>query len=438
MKKIYENNPLYNFLRVFVDSQFRFAYRRMQICGSENVPKDGAVIFAPNHCNALMDALAVLCIDRKHKVFVARADIFKKPLFRKILTFVKIMPINRVRDGFRSVLESEQTIENSIEVLNNDVAFCILPEGTHRPMHSLLPLGKGISRIAVGADKGLGGKKHLYIVPVGCEYGDYYRYRSTLVVNIGKPVDVTEYIAAHPEKTEPELLVDIRTLTGEAMRKQIVWIPDDEDYEPTWELCKLMTGSISEYQPKERLEANQAAAARIAALREAAPDRVRRLFDKAEAFRQARKKAKVSSHAVNTMQPFRTALWRTLVSLVMLPFALVCCALSLPGWVGAQALASTAKDRSFHNSLRYGIILFVWEPVLLILSIVLFCTVKWYWALAVLLLPVGMPALTFQWFEELRRLASAWRYAGNGRLQRQKEDLLKELNEWKEKIIETK
>ena len=433
MGKIYEYDFVYKVLCWYCEWQFRGSYRRLRYVGRENLPKDGAVIYAPNHCNALMDALAVLFIDGERKVFVARADIFKKPLLKKALTKIKIMPINRVRDGFRTVLNTEQTIEDSIEVLNNHVPFCILPEGTHRPMHSLLPLGKGISRIALGAARGLGESNHLYIVPVGCEYGDYYRYRSTLVVNIGKPLDITEFVATHADKSDPELLSDLRELTADAIRPQIVWIPDDEDYEATWQLCKLESGDISEYRPEERLKANQAAAARIAALRETDPDRARRLFDKAEAYRQARLEAKVSDHAARAKRPLGAALWRTLVSLVMLPFALACCIGSLPGWAAAQWMASTAKDRSFHNSLRFGVLLLVWKPVLLIASIVLMCTVSWYWGLAALMLLAPAATLTFQWFEELRRLASAWRYAGNRRLQRQKEDLLNELNGLKEK-----
>lgn len=433
MGKIYESDSIYKILCWYCEWQFRGSYRRLQYVGKENIPEDGAIIYAPNHCNALMDALAVLFIDGRSKVFVARADIFKNPLIKKALTKFKIMPIHRVRDGFRSVLNTEQAIDNSIEVLNNGTPFCILPEGTHRPMHSLLPLGKGISRIAAGAVKGLGEEKHLYIVPVGLEYGDYYRYRSTLVVNIGKPLDITEYIAAHPEEAEPELLNDIRTMTGDAIRGQIVWIPDDEDYTATWELCKLASEHISEYQPLKRMEANRATAARIAALREADPDKARRLFDKAEAYRQARQEAKVSDHAVRAKRPLGAALWRTLVSLVMLPFGLACAAISLPGWAGAQALASTAKDRSFHNSLRFGVIILGWKPLLLIASIVLMCTVSWYWGLAALLVAAPAATLTFQWFEKLRRLASAWRYAGNRRLRRQKEDLLNELNDWIEK-----
>ena len=148
MKEIYENDVLYAGLRPIVDAYIRGSYKKIRYIGLENIPTDGAVILSPNHCDALMDPFALLAMDSSRKVFVARADLFQKPVLKKILTFLKIMPIYRVRDGFRSVLAGEETIEKSIEVLNNQVPFCILPEGTHRAMHSLLPLGKGLSRIA--------------------------------------------------------------------------------------------------------------------------------------------------------------------------------------------------------------------------------------------------------------------------------------------------
>ncbi|HQB24056.1 MAG TPA: 1-acyl-sn-glycerol-3-phosphate acyltransferase, partial [Bacteroidales bacterium] len=59
----------------------------------------------------------------------------------------------------------------------NKVPFVIAPEGTHRPMHSLLPFGKGVFRIALLANEELQGEKQVYIVPVGLEYGSFFVYR---------------------------------------------------------------------------------------------------------------------------------------------------------------------------------------------------------------------------------------------------------------------
>ncbi|MBQ7963464.1 MAG: 1-acyl-sn-glycerol-3-phosphate acyltransferase, partial [Alistipes sp.] len=116
-RKIQDNDRAYNFLRYYVDFALKLSYRNIRYVGLEKVPQDGSVIYAPNHTNALMDALVILAMDRKPKVFVARADIFRRPLLAKIFTFLKIMPIMRIRDGFDEVKKNNQTIEKAVDVL---------------------------------------------------------------------------------------------------------------------------------------------------------------------------------------------------------------------------------------------------------------------------------------------------------------------------------
>ena len=428
MKKIYERDNRYFLLRFLTDASFRRCYKSLRHIGYDNIPKDGAVILAPNHCNALMDAFAVLTLDHSRKVFVARADIFQNPVVHKILTFLKIMPIHRVRDGFRSVLSSDETTEKCIEVLNNRVPFCILPEGTHRSMHSLLPLGKGLSRIACGACRTITDGRHVYIVPIGLEYGDYYRLRSSLLVTCGRAIDVTEMIAAHPEMNEPQLLSLIREQTAERLRELIVYIPDDDDYEAVWELAKLQSGRVSEFRPQERQAANRAAVVNLLRLREKNPDKARTLFEKAVAWKQARQAAKVSLHAVFARRPLGAALWRTLKMLLALPFGVVFALSSVLAWAGGEWLASRTDDAAFRNSLRFGVIAVLWPILMVIAAVVLFCTLPWYWALAALVLLVPAPFLAYEWFEQLRRLASSWRYLCKSGLRRQKKELTEEMN----------
>ena len=147
-KKIQDFNFFYWFLRYYVDFSLKLSYRKIKYVGKEKIPQDGAVIFAPNHTNALMDALIILAIDRKPKVFVARADIFKNPTLAKIFTFLKIMPIMRQRDGLKEVKKNQEIIDKSVDVLRDKIPFCIFPEGTHNTKYSSLPLSKGIFKIA--------------------------------------------------------------------------------------------------------------------------------------------------------------------------------------------------------------------------------------------------------------------------------------------------
>ena len=244
MPKIQDKNSLYSFLRPYVDWMFRRSYRQFRYVGKENVPSDGAIIYAPNHTNALCDAMCVLGIDHSRKVFVARADIFHDPKKANILHWLKIMPINRVRDGLDEVRHNDETLNNAVDTLRDGVPFCILPEGTHRPMHSLLPLGKGIFRIALQANEAFGEEKPIYIVPVGLEYGDYYHLWDSLTVNIGKPIDVTAFVKAHSELDHAQMMVALKEELTMRMRELILWVPDDEHYEEN--IAKLLP-------PKKRL-----------------------------------------------------------------------------------------------------------------------------------------------------------------------------------------
>ena len=50
-------------------------------------------------------------------------------------------------------------------------------------------------------------------------------------------------------------------------------------------------------------------------------------------------------------------------------------------------------------------------------------------ALAAIVLLIPAPLLTYDYFELVRRTASAWRYVFNGKLRRQKEQLMVELRQ---------
>ena len=236
MGKIQDKDRLYSFLRPYVDWMFRRSYRSFRYIGKEHIPADGAVIYAPNHTNALCDAMCVLGIDHQQKVFVARADIFRDPKKAKILNWLKIMPISRVRDGLEEVRHNDETMHKAVETLHDGVPFCIFAEGTHHPDRSLLPLSKGIFRIALQANESFGEQKPVYIVPVGIAYGDYFHLWNSVTVTIGEPMNVTEFVKEGERgkvKSEsyPQIMMALREELTLRMRELILWVPDDEHYE---------------------------------------------------------------------------------------------------------------------------------------------------------------------------------------------------------------
>ena len=235
-KKIQDYNFAYDFLRYYTDLALKLSYRKIKYVGREFIPKDGAVIFAPNHTNALMDAMVILAIDHRPKVFVARADIFRNPKIAKILSFLKIMPIMRMRDGYEEVKKNNETIERAVDVLRDGVPFCIFPEGTHQAKYSSLPLSKGIFRIALSAVE-LMPDTPLYIVPVGLRYGSFFRFRSTVRVQIGEPINVGRFLSEHSEISQAEQITAMRDLLTERMHRSIFHIPNDEDYDAMYEIC---------------------------------------------------------------------------------------------------------------------------------------------------------------------------------------------------------
>lgn len=226
MSELWKHNKWYSILRYWVDLCTRRSFVKLEVEGK--LPEDGrAVIVAPNHCNTLMDALVVLQTRHEQMAFGARADIFRKPLAARMLHWLKILPIARKRDGLRSVAQNLEIMPVILDLLHHGMVFCLFPEGRHRTMYSLLPIHKGLVRIALknAVDQ------PTCIVPAGLNYSDFFHFRGTCKLRYGEPIDVNAFLAAHPGLNHHDLF---ELLSGELwnrIKDLILYIPDDENYE---------------------------------------------------------------------------------------------------------------------------------------------------------------------------------------------------------------
>ncbi len=229
--RIEENSALYGFLKVYVDFLFK-KYYRVTVTGLDNIPSEGTLIFAANHQNALMDALAMLSVRKGQPVFMARADIFKNPTVRKILTFLKIMPVYRMRDGYENLSLNNEVFRKTIDVIKNRNGLVILPEGNHCGEKRLRPLKKGIARIALQAEQAMAGKLDVRIVPVGIDYTNYLRVGSQLHVSFGVAIRVAPLLLEY--KDSPAMAYNVLlSLLKSGLKSRIVHIDDEKYYNVT-------------------------------------------------------------------------------------------------------------------------------------------------------------------------------------------------------------
>ena len=375
MSRIHDRDPLYNFLRPYICRSFKRAYRKIEFRG--DFPRDGAVIFAPNHANALMDALAVLTLSAGPTVFVARADIFKKRPTRDILTFLKILPINRIRDGVDSLKENDAITQKCIDCLRDKVPFCILPEGTHRTQHSLLPLRKGIARIAFGTYEQVKDEMPVYIVPVGLEYEDFYRYRSTLLVNTGKPIVLQDFMREHSDLDQQQQMRQLLLLLEERMKETIVYIPSGKDYAARWEMANM---ELSKERPRKLFR-------RLERLREeTGKDLSPRQKKRAMRWRKWRVRRGISLQSL----VYRRSVWRVIGNILLLilglPLFIASAVLILPGLATVAAFRRKLRDPAFRNSLRFVAYTIINPPVLFLICLGLAFVLPWWACLAAFVL----------------------------------------------------
>ena len=422
-QKIYQKDLGYDILRPIVDWNVKQSYRRVAVKGQENIPTDGAVILAPNHCNTLMDALVILRANKKETVVGARADMFNIKLVAKIMFFLRILPMVRQRDGLRNVLKNKDTEEIIVETLEHGVPFCIFPEGKHRAAHSLQVLGKGVFRAALSANARFGDKKPVYIVPVGIEYGDYFRYHSTSLVTYGKAINVTEFVKSLEVENEAQMIEPLRKELTKRMAELITYIDYNEDYDGKWTLTRLLSLRYKNTL-EEQMKHNRRIIAEIEQKYEKNPEAMKDLLDKTARFDKVRRKKGVSIYSFAAKNSFTRVFLKTLAALIMLPAYVFSAVASLPLWGISAILRKIIKDRAFKNTATFGVRLagcLTYGPACIALA---FCLLPWKSALFLLLLMIPTYPYFYDYNEFIRRFVSDIKLSFNSDLKKFKNEII--------------
>jgi glycerol-3-phosphate O-acyltransferase/dihydroxyacetone phosphate acyltransferase len=165
----------------------RVFFRRIELLGLDRVPTSGAVVFAVNHPNGLVDPLFLLCFAPKPVSFLAKAPLFRWPIVGWIIRAFDGIPVYRKQElGDGSLAEANaQMFRRAREVLQRGGAIAIFPEGTTHDDPQLRELKTGAARIALGANV-----DEMSVVPTGIYYTAKHVFRSSALVLFGEPIRV--------------------------------------------------------------------------------------------------------------------------------------------------------------------------------------------------------------------------------------------------------
>lgn len=229
----------YKILRRYVTFCSRFYFKKIEVHGLENIPKDGPVIFSANHQNAFLDAILIHISQPRSPYFLTRGDVFKKNLPNKVLRSLNMRPIFRFRDGVSNVKKNKETFSECYKILETNQALAIFPEGNHDPKFRLRTLQKGSARIVYDTEKRNQFRLRIQTIPVGIQYYGNQHSRSDILIQFGEPISSHVF---EPYKEDEKAFHQAYTNElAQAMEKLILHLPEGE-YDETFDRWSNVRG----------------------------------------------------------------------------------------------------------------------------------------------------------------------------------------------------
>ena len=150
-------------------------YYRVEIIGTENIPKDGALIFCGNH-RTYLDPPLIVVTGKRDMRFLAKQELYKNKFLAFLGWAFDAIAVKRDEKDVTAVKESLKTLKNG-------GCIALFPEGTRNGLEKGEKVKDGAAFFAVRS-----GAK---VIPCGIKGGEKGNRKVT--ITYGKPLDFSEY-----------------------------------------------------------------------------------------------------------------------------------------------------------------------------------------------------------------------------------------------------
>ncbi|WP_281542685.1 lysophospholipid acyltransferase family protein [Maribacter aestuarii] len=238
-------NIVYSAIKAVVKAVLHCYYKKIEIIGLENVPKDKPVLFLPNHQSALMDVLLIVTDCSRKPYFLTRSDIFGNPFLDNIFNFFRMIPIYRIRDGRDALSKNEAIFDKCADVFKGGSAIVMFPEANHHLNRSVRPLSKGFTRILFRTMEKYP-DLDIQLVPVGLNYKDAISFPDEVSLYYGKPISLKD---VYQEKDLHVTGIRLKETITKNLQMLTTHIPPNVNYEKVE--AKLYEKNINFLNPTE-------------------------------------------------------------------------------------------------------------------------------------------------------------------------------------------
>jgi len=165
---------------------------RLRCEGRENIPSSGAVIFAANH-QSYLDPIIIGVGSWKTRQFIsmARSSLFINPVFGRVITWLSAFAVERGTSDMKAM-------RHAIDVLKQDHAMLIFPEGTRTDDGKVAPFKSGLTLLVK--------RSGAMVIPTAVEgafdawpRGGKLKPRGRVSIRFGEPIPGAKLLDEDPD-----------------------------------------------------------------------------------------------------------------------------------------------------------------------------------------------------------------------------------------------
>lgn len=406
--------------------------------GLENVPIDGTpVVVVSNHQNCLNDPLCVcLKLTDRRMNFIARANVFKNPIFNKALRAMGLLPAYRMsHEGFGAINKNRETMDDAGQALTDGETLMLYPEADHQDKRWLGKFKLGYLRIAFEAAEKMNFEQDVMILPSCNHYSNYFHARTDMLIKFAEPISLKPYYERYKEAPR-ETMMEVNTIVRDTIQQMMLHIEDLDHYE---EIDFIRESGYGRKYAKEhgykfnylpsRLLSDQKLVAELQRAYTENKEEMEGVYADTRRYAEGLKELNIRDWLFIHNPGIEAPILRGLGLLLLLPLFIVSIIpTALLFIIPKIFLNILIKDQMFISSFNVGVSVFVSVPICLIIpSILLWIFAGFWWALGYFVAFPFMFVLAWNFMRMFQKFMGSCRFVA--RKNRDKVSKLKEIRQ---------